>query len=73
MQLPFKREIENKRGNTSEHPTVNSAEGGIIVAEVDCEYEKVGIEQSMSKKGCLPDNSDYEGLFSRFKNEMSYN
>lgn len=32
-----------------------------------------GLERSMSKKGCSPDNSACEGLFGRIKNEMFYN
>ena len=35
--------------------------------------EKAGLECSMSKKGCSPDNSACEGLFGRLKNEMFYN
>lgn len=34
--------------------------------------EKAGLERSMSKKGCSPDNAAYEGLFGRLKNEMFY-
>lgn len=34
--------------------------------------EKAGLERSMSKKGCSPDNSACEGLFGRLKNEMFY-
>lgn len=29
--------------------------------------EKAGLERSMSKKGCAPDNSACEGLLSQFK------
>ena len=35
--------------------------------------EKNGFIRSMSKKGCSPDNSAYEGVFGRIKNEMFYN
>lgn len=28
--------------------------------------------RSMSKKGCAPDNSAFEGFFGRMKNEMFY-
>jgi transposase InsO family protein len=31
------------------------------------------LTQSMSKKGCSPDNAACEGLFGRIKNEMFYN
>ena len=34
--------------------------------------EKAGLERSMSKKGCSPDNAACEGLFGRLKNEMFY-
>ena len=34
--------------------------------------EKAGLQRSMSKKGCSPDNSACEGLFGRLKNEMFY-
>jgi putative transposase len=34
--------------------------------------EKAGLTCSMSKKGCLPDNSACEGFFGRLKNEMFY-
>jgi len=32
-----------------------------------------GLQQSMSKKSCSPDNSACEGFFGRLKNEMFYN
>ena len=35
--------------------------------------ERAGLERSMSKKGCSPDNSACEGLFGRIKYEMFYN
>jgi len=34
--------------------------------------ERYGIERSMSKKGCSPDNSACEGFFGRLKNEFFY-
>lgn len=34
---------------------------------------KAGLQRSMSRKGCSPDNSACEGLFGRLKNEMFYN
>lgn len=34
--------------------------------------EQAGLERSMSKKGCSPDNAACEGLFGRLKNEMFY-
>ena len=33
---------------------------------------KAGLERSMSKKGCSPDNAACKGLFGRLKNEMFY-
>lgn len=62
------------RLGVEEHPIVHSDRG--------CHYrwpgwisrmEKAGLERSMSKKGCSPDNSACEGLFGRLKNEMFYN
>jgi len=35
--------------------------------------EAAGLQRSMSRKGCSPDNSACEGLFGRLKNEMFYN
>lgn len=34
--------------------------------------DNAGLERSMSKKGCSPDNSACEGLFGHIKNEMFY-
>lgn len=34
--------------------------------------EKAHLHRSMSKKGCLPDNSVREGFFGRMKNKMYY-
>ena len=34
--------------------------------------EKAGLERSMSRKGCSPDNAACEGLFGRLKNELFY-
>lgn len=34
--------------------------------------ENAELIRSMSKKGCSPDNSAYEGFFGRLKNEMFY-
>ena len=58
----------------NEHPLVHTDRG--------CHYrwpgwisrmENAGLQRSMSKKGCSPDNSACEGLFGRLKNEMFYN
>lgn len=35
--------------------------------------DNAGLQRSMSKKGCSPDNSACEGFFGRLKNEMFYN
>lgn len=35
--------------------------------------EQAELERFMSKKGCSPDNSAYEGLFGCLKNEIFYN
>ncbi|WP_299295254.1 IS3 family transposase [uncultured Mobiluncus sp.] len=42
--------------------------GGDFAAFLRCHH----ITQSMSKKGCSPDNAACEGLFGRMKNEMYY-
>ncbi len=34
--------------------------------------ERAGLERSMSRKGCSPDNAACEGLFGRLKNELFY-
>ena len=34
--------------------------------------DDAGLTRSMSRKGCLPDNSACEGFFGRMKNEMFY-
>lgn len=34
--------------------------------------KEAGLTQSMSKKGCSPDNAACEGFFGRLKNEMFY-
>lgn len=55
------------------HPLIHSDKG--------CHYrwpgwiermEKAGLERSMSRKGCSPDNAACEGLFGRLKNELFY-
>ena len=57
-----------------EHPIVHSDRG--------CHYRwpgwisratAAGLQRSMSKKGCSPDNAACEGFFGRLKNEMFYN
>jgi putative transposase len=56
-----------------EHPLVHSDRGshyrwpGWINR-----MEEAGLERSMSKKGCPPDNAACEGFFGRLKNEMFY-
>ncbi|MEQ8200680.1 MAG: IS3 family transposase [Syntrophomonadaceae bacterium] len=57
-----------------EHPMVHSDRGshyrwpGWI-----SRMKEAGLERSMSKKGCSPDNAACEGFFGRLKNEMFYN
>lgn len=64
--------ISNLRSD--EHPLIHTDRG--------CQYRwsgwisrmnKVGLQRSMSRKGCSPDNSACEGFFGRLKNEMFYN
>lgn len=57
-----------------EHPLIHSDRGshyrwtGWI-----SRMTEAGLERSMSKRGCTPDNAACEGLFGREKNEMFYN
>ena len=62
--------------------TLNDDECPIIHSDRGCHYrwpgwleriEKASLKQSMSKKGCAPDNAACEGFFGRIKNEMFYN
>lgn len=62
--------------------TLSEGDTPIIHSDRGCHYrwpgwlERVGtfkLVQSMSRKGCSPDNSACEGLFGRIKNEMFYN
>jgi transposase InsO family protein len=57
-------------------------ENPIIHTDRGCHYrwpgwiermERRGLNRSMSKKGCSPDNAACEGVFGRIKNEMFYN
>lgn len=57
-----------------EHPLIHTDRG--------CHYrwpgwisrmDNAGLQRSMSRKGCSPDNSACEGFFGRLKNEMFYN
>lgn len=57
-----------------EHPLVHSDRGAHYrwpgwLSRI----EKAGLQRSMSKKGCTPDNAACEGFFGRLKNEMFYN
>ena len=56
-----------------EHPIIHTDRG--------CHYrwpgwisrmDNAGLIRSMSRKGCTPDNSAWEGFFGRIKNEMFY-
>ena len=62
--------------------TLDGTEHPLIHTDRGCHYrwpgwisrmEATGLQRSMSKKGCSPDNSACEGLFGRLKNEMFYN
>ena len=61
--------------------TLSHTEHPIIRTDRGCHYrwpgwisrmKKAGLQRSMSKKGCSPDNSACEGFFGRLKNEMFY-
>jgi transposase InsO family protein/transposase-like protein len=61
--------------------TLSKNECPLIHTDRGCHYrwpgwtgrmENAGLQRSMSKKGCSPDNSACEGFFGRLKNEMFY-
>ncbi len=57
-----------------EHPILHSDRGGHYRWPGFLErIKRSGLVQSMSKKGCSPDNAACEGLFGRIKNEFFYN
>ncbi|HBL49926.1 MAG TPA: IS3 family transposase [Firmicutes bacterium] len=57
-----------------ERPLVHSDRGGHYrLPGWISRMEKAGLQRSMSKKGCSPDNAACEGFFGRLKNEMFYN
>jgi transposase InsO family protein len=62
--------------------TLSEKEHPLIHTDRGCHYRwpgwisrmnNAGLQRSMSKKGCSPDNSACEGFFRRLKNEMFYN
>ena len=62
--------------------TLRNKEQPLIHTDRGCHYrwpgwisrmDNAGLQRSMSKKGCSPDNSACEGFFGRLKNEMFYN
>lgn len=62
--------------------TLGDNEHPLVHTDCGCHYrwpgwisrmDNAGLQRSMSKKGCSPDNSACEGLFGRLKNEMFYN
>lgn len=54
-------------------PLINDALTMALGVPGESGMEQAGLERSMAKKGCSPDNSACEGLFGRLKNEMFYN
>jgi transposase InsO family protein len=59
--------------------TLKEGEHHLIHSDRGCHYrwpgwmdrmQEAGLQRSMSKKGCSPDNAACEGLFGRMKNEM---
>ena len=61
--------------------TLGPSEAPVIHSDRGCHYrwpgwleicERHGLERSMSRKGCSPDNSAMEGFFGRLKNEFFY-
>lgn len=62
--------------------TLGEEERPLIHTDRGCHYrwpgwisrmDRSGLQRSMSKKGCSPDNAACEGFFGRLKNEMFYN
>jgi len=62
--------------------TLHDKEKPLIHTDRGCHYrwpgwisrmDNAGLQRSMSRKGCSPDNSACEGFFGRLKNEMFYN
>ena len=62
--------------------TLSDGEHPIVHTDRGCHYRwpgwisrmaKAGLQRSMSKKGCSPDNAACEGFFGRVKNEMFHN
>jgi transposase InsO family protein len=62
--------------------TLKGGERPLVHSDRGCHYRwpgwisrmgEAGLERSMSKKGCSPDNAACEGFFGRLKNEMFYN
>ncbi len=61
--------------------SLKEGERPIVHSDRGCHYrwpgwiqrmEQAGLQRSMSKKGCSPDNSACEGFFGRLKNEFYY-
>ena len=61
--------------------TLGPGDAPVIHSDRGCHYrwpgwleicERHGLERSMSRKGCSPDNSAMEGFFGRLKNEFFY-
>lgn len=61
--------------------TLSDKEHPLIHTDRGCHYrwpgwisrmDNAGLQRSMSRKGCSPDNSACEGFFGRLKNEMFY-
>jgi len=62
--------------------TLKDTDRPIVHTDRGCHYRwpgwanrlnSAGLQRSMSKKGCSPDNAACEGLFGRLKNEFFYN
>ncbi len=61
--------------------TLKEGERPVVHSDRGCHYrwpgwietmKKAGLQRSMSKKGCSPDNAACEGFFGRLKNEFFY-
>ena len=67
-------DLGKREMSSDEKPVVHSDQGSQYQSAVYVNaLNEAGWTQSMSRKGCCPDNSACEGFFGRLKNEFFYN
>jgi putative transposase len=67
-------DLGKREMNPDDKPIVHSDQGSQYQSPVYVNaLKEAGWIQSMSRKGCCPDNSACEGFFGRLKNEFFYN